>query len=104
MSKSPDSICREYAAKKVKITIRPLPGDDETLLIEGDKNSLEFLGKLLMAQAQSEDCGFQMTPHGAGKAYFSKDFTRGVYIHRTHPAAMKNQRSQNSKTRKELTK
>ena len=83
---TPDAICKEYARKKIKITIRPLDEEQTTLLIEGEREGLEFLGKLFLAQARSEDCGFQLGRGGAGKAFFSKMSTNGLYIHRLHPS------------------
>lgn len=79
--KGPDYVCEEYSEKDVKITIKKLNKD--FVLIEGDKVSLEFLGKLLIAQANFEDdCGFQMSPDGAGCSFFSNDSKFGIYIHR----------------------
>jgi hypothetical protein len=81
---TPDAVCKEYARKKIKITIRALDDEESTLLIEGEREGLEFLGKLFLAQARSEDCGFQLGRWGAGKAFFSKMSTSGLYIHRLH--------------------
>ena|SRR2546425_10886082 len=84
---SPDRICKEFAKKKAKITIRALADDAPHILIEGDQKGLEFLGELLLAQAQSrKDCGFQLDPRGAGKVFFSKASQCGLYIHRVHSA------------------
>jgi hypothetical protein len=87
---TPDAICKKYARKKIKITIRSLDGDEGTLLIEGAREGLEFLGKLFLAQARSEDCGFQLGRGGAGKAFFTKLSTSGLYIHRLHPSRKPN--------------
>ena len=79
--KSPDKICEEYYDKKVKLTVKKL--DDETILFEGNQEELEFLGNLLLAQAQfKEDCGFSISPGGAGSALFSDKSSIGLYIHR----------------------
>ena len=79
--KSPDEICGEYFEKKVSLTVKHM--DENYILIEGDTDSLEFLGKLIIAQANfDEDCGFQIAPRGAGDAHFSKKAELGVYIHR----------------------
>ncbi len=67
---TPDTVCKKYAWKKIKITIRPLDCEETTLLIESEREGLEFLGKLFLAQAKSEDCGFQLGRQGAGKAFF----------------------------------
>src|SRR5579871_1898005 len=78
----PDRLCTAYAARKVKLTVRTLPEDDNVILIESSPEALEFLGQLLLAQAAAPDCGFQLDPHGAGKALFSAASTKGLYIHR----------------------
>jgi hypothetical protein len=80
--KTPDEICAAYAKKKVKITLRTLDDDEDVVLIEGTREALEFLGQLLLAQARCRDCGFQLTPNGAGKALLSIESTKGVYLHR----------------------
>ena len=95
---SPDQVCAQYAAKNVKVTIRPLDDDEETLLIEGDRQALEFLGRLLLAQAASGDCGFQLAPDGAGKTFFSNRSSRGIYIHRV-PCGHENKSSKKNSTR-----
>ena len=79
--KSPDDVCRDYFHKKLNLTVKPM--DENYILIEGDTDSLEFLGKLIIAQANfQDDCGFQIAPHSAGCAHFSKDAELGFYIHR----------------------
>ena len=78
---SPDAVCAVFSDQQGKITLRML--EDDTVLIEGDGKALEFLGHLLLAQAQfSKDCGFQISPGGAGNALFSPQSTHGLYIHR----------------------
>src|SRR5262245_46192349 len=90
MSFSPDSVCKKFAKKKAKITIRPLEEDGSSILLEGDREGLEFLGRLLLAQARSRrDCGFQLNPQGAGKSFFTKGSHCGLYIHRLHSPAEK---------------
>jgi hypothetical protein len=83
---TPDTVCKKYARKNIKITIRPLDDEKTTLLIESEREGLEFLGRLFLAQARSEDCGFQLGRRGAGRAFFSKLSTSGLYIHRLHRA------------------
>ena len=84
MSATPDHVCKKYAQKKIKVTIRPLASDGDVLLIEGEREGLEFLGNLLLAQAKSEDCGLQLGLNGAGKTFFTRASTAGLYIHRLH--------------------
>jgi hypothetical protein len=82
MHQTPDSVCAAYAEKKVKLTIRALEDDENTILIEGEAAALEFLGQLLLAQATFPDGGFHLGPDRAGKALFSKESTKGIYLHR----------------------
>ena len=76
---SADKICQRFAKKGIKITCKIL---DDFILIEGDKKSLEFIGNLIIAQANSKDCGFFLMPKGAGKKFFSVTSKKGIYIHR----------------------
>ena len=79
---SPDELCASFADSPDKITLRTL--EDNTVLIEGSTAALQFLGSLLLAQAQSKTgCGFQLSPSGAGSSLFSTLSNLGVYIHRT---------------------
>jgi hypothetical protein len=73
-----------YDNVDIKFSIRPLIGSEKMLLIEGDRVSLEFLGKLILAHAQNkevEGCSFQISPSGAGNAYFAADSVMGLYLH-----------------------
>ncbi len=80
--KSPDEVCSEYSDKKVALSIKKLGKED--ILIEGNAISLEFLGKLFLAEsAFQEDCGFSISPTGAGLNFFPKRSKLGLYIHRT---------------------
>jgi hypothetical protein len=67
-------------AKRAKLTVRKLNRD--TVLIEGTSNSLKFLAHILLALTEEEDCGFQISPRGAGNAWFAKDARLGIYLHR----------------------
>jgi hypothetical protein len=101
MASSPDNVCQKFAGKKVKLTIRSLGDEEETVLIEGERTGLEFLGQLLLAQAQyAKDCGFQLDPQGAGKVFFTKESTRGIYIHRLHRAPVAKVKSNGAKKSK----
>ena len=86
MKSTPDAVCNEYDARAT-ITVRVLDGDEDTILIEADRQGLEFLGKLFLAQSEAGDCGFQIGPFGAGKRFFGEGSTKGFYIHRTHSEA-----------------
>jgi hypothetical protein len=82
MHTTPDRVCAEYAKRNVKIAVRSLEGEEDVIVIEGAREGLEFLGQLLLAQAASKNCGFQLGPPGAGKALFAPEATKGIYIHR----------------------
>jgi len=76
----PDAVCERYADRNIKVTCRLLNG---VLLLEGSREALEFLGNLLIAQANFDrDCGFHIAPNGAGGALFSGKSDVGLYIHR----------------------
>ena len=66
--------------KSAKLTVRKL--DRDTVLIEGTSDSLKFLAHILLSLAKEEDCGFQLSPKGAGSAWFAKDAQLGIYFHR----------------------
>jgi hypothetical protein len=66
--------------KLPKLTVRKL--DRDTVLIEGASDSLTFLAYILLALTNEEDCGFQLSPKGAGMVWFAKDSQMGIYLHR----------------------
>lgn len=66
--------------KRAKLTVRKL--DRDTVLIEGSSESLKFLAHIILALAEEEDCGFEMSPNGAGNAWFTKEAKLGIYLHR----------------------
>ena len=77
---TPDEVCARYADRKVRITSRAM---DDLVLFEGDREALEFLGNLLLAQANDErSCKKSIEPNGAGSALFSDTSNLGIYIHR----------------------
>lgn len=80
LQSKPDDVCEQYATQNVKITIKML--DDDMVLFEGDTQSLKFLGELFLAMAQTKDDGFQISPTGAGKLFFTLEASHGLYIHR----------------------
>jgi len=77
---SPDEVCRVYSDKNVRLK---LWNDDKAVFLEGSAQSLEFLADLLRAHARqmNGDCGFQLSPSGAGNAYFDPQSAKGLYIH-----------------------
>lgn len=80
---SPDKLCAFCADKGIKVTVRRMKDDENFMLIEGEADALAFLGQLLISQASfQKDCGFQLSPKGAGRALFSRKSDTGIYIHR----------------------
>ena len=67
-------------AKKVKLMVRKL--DRDTVLIEGNSNSLRFLARILLALTEERACGFQLSRRGADSAWFAKNAQLGIYLHR----------------------
>ncbi|MDR1148718.1 MAG: hypothetical protein LBK66_08815 [Spirochaetaceae bacterium] len=58
--------------------------DKDIIFIEGDTTSLEFLSKLILAQAKTDtNDSISISPKGAGKMFFSKKSQFGLYIHNT---------------------
>ena len=84
--KSPDKICEQYAGRGVSLKISLL-GD--LVLVEGDAVSLDFLGRVLIAQAGTTDDGFQLSPKGPGRKHFSRRSSLGIYIHRVPSRPLK---------------
>jgi len=79
--KTPDAVCGA-ARNTVKFKIASLPEEPTYVLIEGDKAAFKFLARLFDAQAEADDCGFQIHPRCAGKARFKKGSSLGLYLHR----------------------
>jgi hypothetical protein len=83
---TPDNTCAKYAdtkgMKKVTFQVANWDGKDY-VLIEGEAESLEFIGRVLIAQARSKKgCAFSIGPRTAGYKFFTKNSTHGLYIHR----------------------
>jgi hypothetical protein len=80
---SPDQLCSDASKDGVKICIQKMNNEEEYVLIEAKEEALKFLGQLLLAQAGFEkDCGFSISPDGAGSDLFTKNSNLGIYIHR----------------------
>jgi hypothetical protein len=77
---SADKVCGRFSRRKAGLVLKKL--DRDTILIEGNRSGLEFLGNLFLAQARCDDCGFQLGPKGPGNPFFKKKSTFGLYIHR----------------------
>jgi hypothetical protein len=75
-----DEVCASYANRGTKITCRTM---DDSVFIEGNPEALEFLGNLLLAQAQDVQCCHKsIAPNGAGSALFTNQSNVGIYVHR----------------------
>jgi hypothetical protein len=82
----PDDVGDRYVGRGVRLAVKLLREPDEglpSILIEGDRLSLEWLSDVIRAQAAYEsDCGFFVAPNGPGNIFFGKDSEFGIYIHR----------------------
>jgi len=80
----PDDVSEQFVEGSIRLHTRLLPaqsGDAPIVVIEGDKNSLTYLGKLILAQANYElDDGYGISPKSAGLAFFNPDDQVGLYI------------------------
>jgi hypothetical protein len=92
--RGPDAVCARFAQKRA-LKVALLPTDEEGgdfVLFEGTKTAYQFLGRLFLAHAKAQDCGFQISPKGAGSALFKNGSTFGLYLHRL-PCNAKRHRS-----------
>ena len=83
----PYEVWKQHSKRPVKLTIKILPciqGEDgvPSVLIEGNRWSLECLGRVILAAAADEDCGYGVSVSGPGSSYFTKQSELGIYIHR----------------------
>jgi hypothetical protein len=61
----------------------PAPPQDY-VSVEGDSDSLRFLGELLIAFAEGDfGCNFDLHPQGAGSAHFTTASNIGIELHKT---------------------
>lgn len=77
---SMNEVIDKYTGRGIQLTCRLI---GEYVLFEGTSEAFEFLGDLIKAHAKPEgDCSFDLTPFGAGSAWFSGSSNRGVMLHR----------------------
>lgn len=78
----PDDLYKLFSRHKVKLKFDVLEaseGGSPMVLIEGDKISLEYLAKLILAQSEDKlNCGVQRFQ---GQNVIADDSPMGVYIH-----------------------
>src|SRR5579863_20429 len=82
--RGPDDVSAQFAQKKI-LKVAMLPADEDGgdyILLEGNKAAFEYLGRLFLAHAKAQDCGFQISPKGSGSALFKKGSAFGLYLHR----------------------
>ena len=83
----PDEVWKLYDGQKVRLAVKVLPEEKRkglpSILLEGDRTSLEWLADIILASAADErDCGSFVAPDGPGNVYFNKSSEFGIYIHR----------------------
>ena len=83
-----DNVCKKYGKKKTKIKTWY---EDNMFFIESDKRGFVFLSDLFLAHSKNliKDCGFEISPSGAGSNLFIKDAKVGIYLHKI-PCKKKN--------------
>src|SRR4029077_15862789 len=104
-AKRPDDISDELPDGSVKLFTKVLgptvDGEAARLLIEGDRLSLEYLGKMILAQAAFPlDCHYGISPRTAGRAFFKRGARVGIVIHRLPCMSPEIKGSKNSGTGK----
>lgn len=85
--KRPDDVSGEFPDGAIKLVTEIIPAraknDVPTIVFDGDATTLEYLGRLFLAQATyRSNCGFGISPVGAGSSFFVKGSQVGIYIHR----------------------
>lgn len=83
----PDKVWQLYDGLRVKLLVKTLPEKKAaglpSILLEGDRTSLEWLADFILASAADErDCGSFVGPDGPGNIFFDKKSEFGIYIHR----------------------
>ena len=74
-----NNIIDDYENKGVCLKIQMLE-DGETILFQGNKMSLTFFAKILLALADGSEDSFQMSPNGAGQVFFDSKSQFGLYL------------------------
>jgi hypothetical protein len=104
----PDEVGKLYMRRRVSLTVKILPEKRRegfpSILLEGNRASLEWLADSILAQAGDQrDCGFFFGPDGPGNRFFNKkDSEFGLYIHRLpclEKAAAKRWKAEKNKAR-----
>ena len=90
-AQSPDEVCELYSDLSVGLALRVIQPDPEDglddvpfILVEGTADALRFLANLLVAVAEGEsnESSFQLSPKGAGSFHFSAAAEVGLYVQR----------------------
>src|SRR6266550_876064 len=82
-----EGIAKLYDGRKVQLAVKVLTEEKReglpSILLEGDRTSLEWLADIILASAADKrDCGSFVAPDGPGNVYFHKSSEFGIYIHR----------------------
>lgn len=81
MMKTINDIIDAFEDRGVNLKIKVL--EDELVLIQGNKASLEFMGNLLLSIASSSsENSVQFLPKGAGKHFLDKNSELGFYLNK----------------------
>lgn len=78
-------LLESHSESESKLKVRLLPANEFEragfVLLEGNAESLRFLGKLLIAVAEHADnYDLSLHPSGAGRIHFENDSDLGLYI------------------------
>ena len=76
---STNEVVDHFAALEAKLRIEILEGSE--VLIEGDKESLEFLANYILAYVNGDEHARNINLEGAGSLFFREGSTHGFYLH-----------------------
>ena len=78
--KTPDEVCIKFSKRDIKLNIYK---SSDHIVLEGDEETLKFLGNLILSQAGfQDDENFSLAPDGAGNKFFKKNSKLGLHISR----------------------
>jgi hypothetical protein len=89
LPKKLSQILEEHGNSKSRLAVKTFTtSEDENspsetyVLLQGERESLQFLAEMIMAHLNTDTCNFSIHPSGAGSTHFSHDSTVGIYLHR----------------------
>jgi len=80
-----NDIVRLYSRRRKPPKLGMTKLNRDTILIEGDAPALEFLGQFILAHSRADRypcCKISLHPTSAGSAWFTKESTLGLYLHK----------------------